>query len=181
MRNKFLTTTLLALVALAAPALRAENQAGTDFHKAAEVAGVMDRLESNALDVRQQAARLRSYNRTPTLYSWELHADELNRISGEMEQIAALVQELTPIKPYMTFRQAAAFNHIVSLSARLSDATEEAIAVVNDQKARLRVGHPDYTTKVDAIYDHADLIAAHADSVEDWAEFIEELSNASDD
>ena len=174
--------TMLAM-ALAAPPLQADrhNETTTDFHKAAKVSNLMARVESNALDIREQAARLRSYNRTPQLYSWELHADELNRISGELDRMADLVAELKPLKPNMTFRQNAAFNQIVSLSASVSDATKQAIQTVNTEKEKLAVAHPEYEKSVNTIYDEADRIVAHADNVEAWAEFIEELQESSDD
>ena len=177
-----LATTFTVAMALAASPLLADNhKESTDFHKSAQVSSLMERVQSNALDMREQAARLRMYNRTPQMHSWKLHADELNRIAGGLDNIAGLIGELEPLKPYMTLRQAAAFNHLVTLSAEAADVSEGAIHIVNTEREKLRVAHPDYETKVEAIYDHADMIAAHADSVEDWAEFIEEMSESSDD
>ncbi len=177
-----ISTTFIAALALLLPSLQAgPSSKTTDFHKAAEVASLMDRVESNAIDMRAQAARLRSYTRAPQQYSWQLHAEELNRISGELDRVAGLIDELMPMKPVMTYRQAAAFNHLISLSAQVSTVTEEAIAIVNQEKAKLRVAHPDYEKKVNAIYDHADMIASHADTVEDWAELIENIQDATDD
>ena len=172
-----ITTTLFMALALVAPSLQADHHES----KQGEVSALMARIESNALDMRQQAARLKTYNRTPQMYSWEIHTDELGRISAELGNIATLMKELKPMKPHMTFRQNTAFNHIVSLSTAASTVTGKAIKIVNTEREKLRVAHPDYETKVDAIYNHADMIAAHADSVESWADFFEDLQKSSDD
>ena len=179
MLTKIATTMMMTMALVAMPLSAAEKS--TDYHKAAQVASMMDRIEMNALDMREQAGRLKTFNRAPQLHSWEVHAAELSRISNELDNVASLIKELKPMKPYMTFRQAAAFNHLISLSAEASDVTEDAIEMVNTEKEKLNVAHPDYEKKVNAIYDHADMIATHADNVEDWAEFIEELSDSSDD
>ena len=172
-----LTTSLFLALALMSPSLQADHHENPQ----AKVSQLMERIESNALDMRQQAARLKTYNRAPQMHSWEIHADELRRISGELDNVADLMKKLTPMKTEMTFRQTAAFNHMISLSSALSDVTGKAIKTVNTDRAKLSVGHPDYETKVNAIYEHADMIAAHADSVESSADFFEDLREASKD
>ncbi|MEZ5361677.1 MAG: hypothetical protein R2748_04860 [Bryobacterales bacterium] len=170
----------LALALTVSPLAADHHKEQTNFHKASEVASLIDRVESNALDIREQAARLRTYNRTPQLYSWELHADELNRVRAELDRMATLIQDLEPLKSGMTLRQDAAFNRIVSLSAEMSDATAKAIEIVNTEKEKLEVGHPDYEQQVDAIYDKADTVISNAETVEDWAELIEKIQEPSE-
>lgn len=165
------TTSLLLAMALVAPSLKADHHQNTQ----AKVSELMARIESNALDMRQQAARLQTYNRTPQMHSWELHADELRRISAEIDRVGELMADLKPMKKDMTFRQAAAYNEMVSLSAAAADVTENTIKIVNTDREKLQVAHPDYAKKVNAIYEHADKIAAQADSVESWADFFEDL------
>lgn len=169
-----LTTSMCLALALIAPSLQADHHKTNN--KQAMVSSMMARIESNALDMREQSARLRTYNRAPQLHSWEIHADELNRISAGLDNVSELVKKLQPMKSDMTFRQTAAFNHIISLSAAMSDVAENAIKTVNTEREKLSVAHPDYEKKVDALYNHADMIAAHADSVEAWADFFEDLT-----
>ncbi len=172
-----ITTSLLLAMALVAPSLKADHHQDTQ----AQVSELMARVESNALDMRQQAARLQTYNRTPQMHSWKLHADELTRISAELDRVGELMADLKPMKDAMTFRQAAAYNKIVSLSTAAADVTGKAIKIVNTDREKLEVAHPDYAKKVNAIYEHADMIAAQADSVESWADFFEDLTDPSDD
>lgn len=166
-----LTTSLFVALALVAPSMQADHHENPQ----AKVSMLMEQIEINALDIREHAARLRTYNRSPQMHSWEIHSTELSGLSAELDDVAALIKDLQPMKSKMTFRQAAAFNHMISLSAALSDVTEKAIHIVNTEREKLQVAHPDYDTKVDAIYDHADMIVAHADSVEAWADFFEDL------
>ncbi|MBI1357862.1 MAG: hypothetical protein GC160_26290 [Acidobacteria bacterium] len=174
-----IATACTLAMALIAPALHAGTH--TDFHKAAQVSNLMSRVKSNAVDIREQAGRLRSYNRTPDLYSWELHADELNRVRGELDRLAGLIKDLKALEPNMTLRQSAAFNQVVTSSAKASDAAQNAIKILNTHKEKLRVASPDYEKAVNGIYDNADEIAAHADTVEAWSDLIQDLKDASDD
>jgi Mg2+ and Co2+ transporter CorA len=171
------TSPLLLAVALVAPSLMADHHDNPQ----AQISSQMATIESNALDMREQAARLTTYNRTPQSHSWQLHADELRRISANLDRVGAIMDELKPMKAKMTFRQAAAYNKIVSLAVGAADATQEAIDIVGSEREKLRVAHPEYKKKVQSIYDHADQIAAHADNVEAWSDFLEDLKDSSDD
>ncbi len=153
---------VLALV-LAGPLVAAH-------HKTDEAASLLARIESNIDDIHTQSDRLMTYDRAPEQYDWQLHASELNRIRSEADVIAGLVKEFNGIKADATYRQRYAFNQVVSLMAKISDSTEGAIKVLNDSKSKVEMAHPDYTSKVEAIFDTSGKALSVLDVAESWFE-----------
>lgn len=160
-----LAGTFLALV-LTIPAVAAH-------HKQDEAASLLSRIESNIQDIREQSDRLMTYNRTPDQHDWLLHASELRRISEEADVIADLMKKFNAIKSDATYRQRYSFNQVFSLMAKISDSTETAIKLVNDDKTKVELAHPDYASKVESVFDSAGEAISVLDVAESWFELQE--------
>ncbi len=143
---------LLLAVALA-PTMRAQEYAN-------EANVLLQRIEANAVDVRENAAKLKTYARFPGEYDWQVHADQLGRIRADVNSVADLLGQFEKNKDEVMMRQDKAVNFIIPEAAELSNSVEEAIHIVNNQKQKLEVGHPEYNKQINAIYDHADKIVA---------------------
>lgn len=167
MKQRLITYSAVALaMVLLTPALWAT-------HKTEEAGSVLQRIEANALDIRTHAARLQTFARQPQMVSWETHAFEFSRIRQATNDMAELLGEFKELKPYATERQNKAFNVLMPKAEKLSDNAEKAIKIVNQQKQKLEVGHPDYEEAVSALYDGADNIVAAVGLAESWDEVRE--------
>ena len=153
----------------------------TAHHKTEEAASILERVESLTYDIREQAARIRTYNRAPELHSWQLHASELGRIESETDEIADLLDDFKGIKQDASQRQNYAYNKVIGLMSDISDQTTAAIRIVNTDREKLTVAHPDYTSKIDAIYDHADEAIEAIGIAEDLGELMETWKSESDE
>ena len=142
-------------------------------HKAEEAASLLSRIESNIDDIHLQSDRLMTYNRAPDEYDWQLHSSELQRISSEAEAIADLMKEFNNIKSDATYRQRYAFNQVFTMMAKISDSTEGAIKVLNASKSKVEVAHPDYASKVEAIFEVSGDALSLLDVAESWFELQE--------
>lgn len=163
---------LIALTALLfAPTVRAGD------HATQQGAAILERIEATAVDVRNQAARLQSYLRNPTMHSWEIHADELNRMDAGLDSISDRLGELKAIRDDVSHSQRAAFNRVVTASTELSTHIEEAVEILNSQRAKVVVGHPDYDKHVQEAYGLADEMVAAADSAEEWRDFLSDWTS----
>ena len=167
MKQRIMTFSSIALaMMLLTPALWAA-------HKTEEAASVLQRIEANALDIRSHAGRLQTFARQPQMVSWETHAFEISRIRHATNDMAELLGEFKDLKPHATERQNKAFNVLVPKAEKLSDNAEKAIKIVNQEKQKLEVGHPDYEKTVSALYDGADNIVAAVGLAESWDEVRE--------
>jgi len=167
MRERLITYSATALaVLLLTPALWAT-------HQTEEAASVLQRIEANAIDIRNHAARLQTFARQPQMVSWETHAFEISRIRHATNDMAELLGDFKDLKPYATKRQNKAFNVLVSKAEILSDNAEKAIKIVNQEKEKLVVPHPEYEKAVSALYDDADNIVAAVGLAESWDEVRE--------
>lgn len=148
---------------LLAPVLWANSQTE-------KAASVLERIEANAIEIRNHAARLQTFAREPDMVSWETHAFELNRIRTATNDMAELLGEFKDLKPAATARQNKAFNTLLPKSENLSKNVEKAIKIVNRDKSKLEVGYPAYQKAVSALYDDADNVVAAVDLAESWSE-----------
>lgn len=160
-----ITGVMLALI-VASPSMAAH-------HKAEEAASVLELIESNVRDIREQASRIQSYNRVPNMHDWRLHNSEFIRINAETERIAELMESFKELRSDATARQAIAFNKLVPVMANLRESANQAIEIINDEKEKLLVAHPDYASKVNAVYDGADEAITILDVAESWFELRE--------
>lgn len=129
-----------------------------------QASDAFERLELFALDVRRDAATLKSFLREPTAFSPRSHASRLTRIRESVNNIADEVERLERLEPSFLPRQELAFNHIQPHLAVLVDSTSKAIDYLNTY-----TGIPwstDYETYVTEIYDRADGIVQAADMAE---------------
>lgn len=159
--------------AAVALALLLTGPATAAHHKSEEAASLLSRIESNIDDIHTQSDRLMTYNRAPDQYDWQLHASELRRISSEADVIADLMKEFNNIKGDATYRQRYAFNQVVSKMAKISDSTEAAIEVLNESKSKVELAHPDYASKVTAIFERSGDALSLLDVAESWFELQE--------
>ncbi len=163
-----------AFLGIVAPAcLLAFGVALQAEHNIEQASLLLQRVEVNALDARDHAARLKSYMRFPTLYSWQTHVFELGRVRDATNDIAEAMGEYKDLKPYATPRQNKAFNYAVLEAEKLSDVVSKAIRIANEDKTKLEVAHPEYEKAIAEIYDRADRVAAAIGFAESWEEVQE--------
>jgi hypothetical protein len=136
MLRKVLVLPTVAAALMLAPTLKADSS----LEKASML---LQRVEANAIDARHDAARLRTFTRSPGLHSWQLHAAELTQIKERVNEIGELMGEFKAIKDQASNRQNKAFNAAVSQAAELADATEDALKIVNQDKQKVEMAHPD--------------------------------------
>lgn len=161
---------MLLTLALAAVMFTPSLEAGSS---AKDASILLQRIEANAFDVREHAARLKTYNRFPGQHSWQIHTFELQRIKERMSDIAKLVGEFKHIKDDASERQNKAYNYVVPESVKVSELTEKALRIADNQEEKLEVAHPDYAKTIDQIYDRADQIVAAIGLAESWQEVKE--------
>lgn len=165
-----LLTASLALVATPAVA---------DHHKSAEKAfDTLQRIEVNALDIREQAGRLQTFVRFPGQYSWEVHADQLNRIRSESDDIGDLMKSFEKMRKQATQRQNQAFTEAYVHAGKLADAAEKATRLLSQNKVRMDAPPPEYVSAIETIYRKADAIIAELEQAETWWELKEDMTSS---
>jgi hypothetical protein len=168
MLRKTIVLPVVAVALLLSPILKADSHDG--FEKASVL---LERVETNAIDVRHDAARLKTFMRFPGQHSWQIHAAELGQIRERVNEIGELMSDFKSIRGQASDRQNKAFNAAVIKSAELADVTESAIRMVNQDKQKVEMAYPDYESKVTKIYDLADHVVAAIGFAESWDEVIE--------
>ena len=166
MLRKVLVLPIAAAALMLSPTLKANS----GFETASVL---LQRVEANAIDARHDAARLKTFTRSPGLHSWQLHAAELTQIKERVNEIGELMGEFKAIKDQASDRQNKAFNAAVSQAAELAGVTEDALKIVNQDKQKVEMAHPDYETKITKIYDLSDHVVAAIGFAESWDEVVE--------
>lgn len=77
------------------------------------------------------------------------------------------------MKDAASHRQRYAFNEVVLLMAKISDATEQAIKTLNENKSKVEVAHPDYASNVTEIFNLSGDALSALDVAESWLELQE--------
>lgn len=145
-----------------------------DHHMVEKASVLLQKIESNALAVRDHAGRLQSYTRFPSRHSWEIHAVELERMKAAVDDIGEFASEFKTIKGQATKQQNKAFNALLPESVKLADTVEKALNMVNEEKTRIDdAPYPAYSKTVAKIYDLADHIVAAVGFAESWDEVQE--------
>lgn len=178
-RTHRLSKLSLALL-LIAPLVLAVTPAVADHHGggAEKAFDTLQRIEVNALDIREQAGRLQTFVRFPGQYSWEIHADQLNRIKAESDDIATLMASFDKMRDQATYRQNQAFTEAYIHAEKLAEAGSKAITLLNKNKVRMDAPPPAYVDAVEAIYNQADAIVADLEQAETWWEIREDLTSS---
>lgn len=180
-RTPSLSKLSLALLLIAPLALVATPAVADHHGGGAEKAfDTLQRVEVNALDIREKAARLRTFVRFPGQYSWEIHADQLAHIKTESEDIGDLMTSFKKMREQATHRQNQAFVEALVHAEKLADAGTKAIALLNQNKVRMDAPPPAYIDAIDQIYNQADAIVADLEQAETWWELKEDLTSSSD-
>jgi len=174
-----LALSLVAALALGATPALADSHEGkaTPAEKAFDT---LQRIEVNALDIREQAARLQTFVRFPGQYSWEVHADQLTRIKTESDDIGKLMTSFEKMREKATERQNQAFTESYVHSGKLADAASKAIKLLNQNKVRMDAPPPEYVDAINMVYNQADSIIADIEQAETWWELQEEKMEASE-
>lgn len=132
----------VAVMLLAAP-LAASHKV-----KVEEASVLLQRIESNAMAARHHAARLKNFTAFPGMHSWRAHSAELGFIKSGANDMADLLAEFKNLKTHASKRQNKAFNYALPEATKLSTLVEEAIRIVNDQKHKIEIAHPDYENTI---------------------------------
>lgn len=142
-------------------------------HKVEEASVLLQRIESNAMGARYHAAKLKTFTAQPTLHPWQIHTAELQQVKAQVNEIAELLGDFKEIKAHASMRQMKAFNALLPEAVKTSDLVEKAIQIVNNEREKLEVAHPDYENTVEGIYDGADRVVAAVGFAESWEEVKE--------
>lgn len=153
----------LSAICLAAGVARAQSTSAPE-----KAAGLFEQIQSNALSIRDHAARVRSFARYPMEHSWRVDALNLDQMKTETNQIADFLANLKTLRDDAMPRQRQAFTRILPEATQMSDEIGQAIQLVNQNKEQ--VWTTDYSQTLDKIYNHADKIAQAVELSESMAE-----------
>lgn len=145
---------------------------------AEDAAMLIERIEETALDMRQSAARLKSFTRVPDSYSIESHAWRLNQIRENLNDISRTLDRLEENTEFLLPRQRLSVGYVADELPTLAANLKYAIEHMNEQGAPLWVD--EYTTPVAQVYDSADTIVEAAGLAEKLSE-ISMFDDNSDD
>jgi hypothetical protein len=150
-RASFLAVTMLAgWVAIATPARAAESA------QADKVSSILSAAKIQAFQLKEDADVLETYTRSNV--SWESHADAIDRMKENVNQMGHLLAELQDNRKNAAPWQQAVIDRIIPVAKELASNTTSAIETLNKNPRSINTGP--YQEYVEALYDSANNLAS---------------------
>lgn len=186
-RLSFFFVAIFAILVLPAQAQTTTGEAGeiaedirvqsAELRTIMDAADALDRIKTEALEVRNQADHLDSYANSGHQFSWQSHAARLTRIKEDVNDMALDLETLQDIEPDLLPRQKLSLYYILPDALALSSCAERAIDYMNENSNHL--WKDPYKEAVSAMYSRADRIvsaAKLAESLLDAGMYLDRLA-----
>lgn len=160
---------LVAGYVVASPAARA---ADTPADHSEEVSGLLSTAETEALELKHDAAQMESFARSSGL-TWKSHAQQINMIKQHVNKVGELLTKLSAARETAAPWQQKAIDQIEPLLKQLAANTEATINHLNERKSGVQGStYRDYAL---ANYHAAEKLAALISDFVDYDEAMENL------
>jgi uncharacterized surface protein with fasciclin (FAS1) repeats len=138
-----------------------------EISQVAKIDDMLAAFESKAIETRRDAAILESKRRNTKL-SWQTHADKLNLIKEQVNELGEKLTELEGMKSRATLFQEKAIEaarpHLEDIAQRV----EKAINWLNED--RRSISNAEYRDNLHGIWSDADQLYRHVDTIIDYHE-----------
>lgn len=138
-----------------------------EISQVAKIDDMLAAFESKAIETRRNAAILESKRRNTKL-SWQTHAEKLNLIKEQVNELGKSLTELEGMKPKATLFQEKAIEaarpHLEDLAQRV----EKAINWLNEDRGS--ISKAEYRDNLHGIWSDADQLYQHVDTIIDYHE-----------
>jgi len=144
----FIAALSLAAAAFAAPPLVCKN-----------APEMLSQLHQDAQQVRDTADQLEAYNREPFLVGWQVNADMLQSMQGQINQMDRTLYRLHTIEATLPQNERTEINEVTPAMVELTDTAQLAINFVKNHEDDVWMSK--YTAYADEMYNQANRIAGH--------------------
>jgi hypothetical protein len=136
-----------------------------NWNFSSEASQLIETIETQSIQVRDDAQFLESLTREPHVVPWQAHADQLAQVRPEVNRMAEEMCRLEAIRTGTQPWQQQAIDQIEPAVTELVNYTEQAIAITNRQTVA-NFASPSYTEDVHGMYTTANrIVRAAADYV----------------
>jgi hypothetical protein len=175
-----------AVTLLVAPALllascqmRSPAPASDESNTPNEVSALLQEMKTKAIQVRNLADQLETFNRDGELMPWQADAGVLTRAKAQVNDMDSMLYRLRTMRPEALPWQQRAIDRVAPKVVELTDYVQDAIQNLDNNHLTVYIMDNSYTQDADYMYQRANTIAHSIGQFDEYATARTEIQQLS--